>query len=158
MINEKQQELLKYLSNENRIVTSIELANALNISTRSIKNYVSQLNTLFESKIIISSRNGYLLSNHSLIPSLLAQTNQQIPQSNEDRSFYIIKQLIFHSSTELHLFDLCESLCISYSTLKSLLTKMNTMYKTYNVKFTSNNDCYRLLAMKRTNENSFAMS
>lgn len=54
MINEKQQELLKYLSNENRIVTSIELANALNISTRSIKNYVSQLNTLFESKIIIS--------------------------------------------------------------------------------------------------------
>jgi len=81
MINEKQQELLKYLSNENRIVTSIELANALNISTRSIKNYVSQLNTLFESKIIISSRNGYLLSNHSLIPSLLAQTNQQITVS-----------------------------------------------------------------------------
>lgn len=145
MINEKQQELLKYLSNENRIVTSIELANALNISTRSIKNYVSQLNTLFESKIIISSRNGYLLSNHSLIPSLLAQTNQQIPQSNEDRSFYIIKQLIFHSSTELHLFDLCESLCISYSTLKSLLTKMNTMYKTYNVKFTSNNDCLQII-------------
>lgn len=148
-MNEKQQELLKYLISQKRIVTSNELANALGISTRSVKNYVAQLNSMHENKLIISSRNGYVISNNSRIPFLLERETDQIPQTNEERSFYIIKHLILNPSTELHLFDLCEYLCISYSTMKSVLSKMNNMYKSYGVQFISVNDCVKIIGEEK---------
>lgn len=144
-MNEKHQKLLQYLSSENRIVTSNELANALGVSARSIKNYVALINSTADNKIIISSRSGYRINNNSHIPFLLESENEKIPQTNEERSFYIIKRLILNPSIDLHLFDLCEYLCISYSTMKSVISKMNNMYKMYNVQFISENDKVKII-------------
>ena len=46
-MKKKQSELIKYLSENNKPVNSKELAHALNISSRSIKNYVHEINELY---------------------------------------------------------------------------------------------------------------
>ncbi|WP_207940739.1 lichenan operon transcriptional antiterminator [Enterococcus sp. DIV2402] len=147
-MNEKHQKLLHYLASANRTVTSTELSNALGVSTRSIKNYVAQINSTSNNKIILSSRNGYTV-NITHRQFLSTTETDQIPQTNEERSFYIIKCLILKPSVTLHLFDLCEYLCISYSTMKSVLSKMNNMYKMYHVQFISENDCVKMLGEEK---------
>lgn len=143
-MKKKEQELLNYLSEFNKPIRSAEIANALDISVRSVKNYVHNINSLYGKNIILSSRNGYelnLQNNYSLI---LTNSSEQIPQTLEERSFFIIKQLVLNHSAQIEIFDLCDSLCVSYSTIKSIISKMNKTYSSYNLEFYCEHDCVRI--------------
>lgn len=143
-MKKKEQELLNYLSEFNKPIRSAEIANALDISVRSVKNYVHNINSLYGKNIILSSRNGYelnLQNNYSLV---LTNSSEQIPQTLEERSFFIIKQLVLNHSTQIEIFDLCDSLCVSYSTIKSIISKMNKTYSSYNLEFYCEHDCVRI--------------
>ena len=143
-MKKKEQELLNYLSEFNKPVRSAEIANALDISVRSVKNYVHNINSLYGKNIILSSRNGYelnLQNNYSLV---LTNSSEQIPQTLEERSFFIIKQLVLNHSAQIEIFDLCDSLCVSYSTIKSIISKMNKTYSSYNLEFYCEHDCVRI--------------
>lgn len=143
-MKKKEQELLNYLSEFNKPIRSAEIANALNISVRSVKNYVHNINSLYGKNIILSSRSGYelnLQNNYSLV---LTNSNDHIPQTLEERSFFIIKQLVLNHSVQIEIFDLCDSLCVSYSTVKSIISKMNKTYSSYNLEFYCEHDCVRI--------------
>lgn len=143
-MKKKEQELLNYLSEFNKPIRSAEIANALDISVRSVKNYVHNINSLYGKNIILSSRNGYelnLQNNYSLV---LTNSSEQIPQTLEECSFFIIKQLVLNHSVQIEIFDLCDSLCVSYSTIKSIISKMNKTYSSYNLEFYCEHDCVRI--------------
>lgn len=143
-MKKKEQELLNYLSEFNKPIRSAEIANALDISVRSVKNYVHNINSLYGKNIILSSRNGYelnLQNNYSLV---LTNSSQQIPQTLEERSFFIIKQLVLNHSAHIEIFDLCDSLCVSYSTVKSIISKMNKTYSSYDLEFYCEHDCVHI--------------
>lgn len=143
-MKKKEQELLNYLSEFNKPIRSAEIANALDISVRSVKNYVHNINSLYGKNIILSSRNGYelnLQNNYSLV---LTNSSEQIPQTLEERSFFIIKQLVLNHSAQIEIFDLCDSLCVSYSTIKSIISKMNKTYSSYNLEFYCEHDRVRI--------------
>ena len=157
VMKKKEQELLNYLSEFNKPVRSAEIANALDISVRSVKNYVHNINSLYGKNIILSSRNGYelnLQNNYSLV---LTNSSEQIPQTLEERSFFIIKQLVLNHSAQIEIFDLCDSLCVSYSTIKSIISKMNKTYSSYDLEFYCEHDCVRIKGMKSTKENYYPM-
>lgn len=144
VMKKKEQELLNYLSEFNKPVRSAEIANALDISVRSVKNYVHNINSLYGKNIILSSRNGYelnLQNNYSLV---LTNSSEQIPQTLEERSFFIIKQLVLNHSAQIEIFDLCDSLCVSYSTVKSIISKMNKTYSSYDLEFYCEHDCVHI--------------
>lgn len=143
-MKKKEQELLNYLSEFNKPIRSAEIANALNISVRSVKNYVHNINSLYGKNIILFSRSGYelnLQNNYSLV---LTNSSDYIPQTLEERSFFIIKQLVLNHSAQIEIFDLCDSLCVSYSTVKSIISKMNKTYSSYNLEFYCEHDCVRI--------------
>lgn len=143
-MKKKEQELLNYLSEFNKPIRSAKIANALDISVRSVKNYVHNINSLYGKNIILSSRNGYelnLQNNYSLV---LTNSSEQIPQTLEERSFFIIKLLVLNHSVQIEIFDLCDSLCVSYSTIKSIISKMNKTYSSYNLEFYCEHDCVRI--------------
>lgn len=143
-MKKKEQELLNYLSEFSKPIRSAEIANALDISVRSVKNYVHNINSLYGKNIILSSRNGYelnLQNNYSLV---LTNSSQQIPQTLEERSFFIIKQLVLNHSAHIEIFDLCDSLCVSYSTVKSIIFKMNKTYSSYDLEFYCEHDRVRI--------------
>lgn len=56
----------------------------------------------------------------------------------------IIKQLVLNHSVQIEIFDLCDSLCVSYSTVKSIISKMNKTYSSYNLEFYCEHDCVRI--------------
>lgn len=149
-MKKKQNELIQYLSQQNRMVKSAELANALQISARSVKTYVSEINLLYDKKIILSSRQGYQI-NRQLSYNLLLNENPDsaIPQTGEERAFYIIKQLILERTSSLNLFDLCDYLCVSYSTIKSVIAKMNKTFSAYHVEFICKNDCVQIIGNEK---------
>lgn len=113
-------ELLKYLLAQNKPQTSLEISEALSISVRSVKNHVKEINSLYDKKIILSSRNGYRINNQISSAFLMDNREDEIPQNFDERAFYIIKQLILGHNSRLDLFDLCDSLCVSYSTIKGV--------------------------------------
>ncbi len=138
-------ELLSYLHKKKQPQTSSALATALKFSSRSVKNYVSEINNLYNKKIILSSRNGYELNPQVSSNLIINQTADSLPQTNEERSFYIIKQLILKHTPHLELFDLCDYFCISYSTLKSLISKMNKTFSSYDIKFICENNFLHII-------------
>ena len=149
-MKKKQNELIQYLSRQNRTVKSTELANVLQISARSVKNYVSEINLLYDKKIILSSRQGYQI-NRQISYNLLLNENSDstLPQTGEERAFYIIKQLILEHTSSLNLFDLCDYLCISYSTIKSVIGKMNKTFSAYHVEFICKNNCVQIVGSEK---------
>ncbi len=137
-------ELLKYLLAQNKPQTSLEIAEALSISVRSVKNHVKEINSLYDKKIILSSRNGYRINNQITSAFLMDDREDEIPQTFDERAFYIIKQLILGHNSRLDLFELCDSLCVSYSTIKGVISRMNKTFASYQVEFICENDCVRM--------------
>lgn len=140
-MNKKQLEMIRFLSIHNRPMSGKELANALKVTPRSIKNYVHEINGLYGKSIIASSHNGYELHTNTVSSLLAALDDQKIPQTQEERSFYIIKQLMLHHHSGLNVFDLSDMLCVSYSTVKTVIYKMNKIFSAYHVAFPCENDC-----------------
>ena len=58
-MKKKQNELIKYLFQQNKPTTSTEISNALQISVRSVKQYIREINETYDKKIIIPSHSGY---------------------------------------------------------------------------------------------------
>lgn len=140
-MNKKQQEMIRILAEQSKPMTSVEIANALGVTSRSIKNYVHEINGFYGKTIISSTKNGYSLNAKTGSNLLVALNDEKIPQTLEERSFYIIKQLILNHAPYLELFDLCDFLCVSYSTIKSVISKMNKTFSAYHVEFQCENDC-----------------
>ncbi|MCB6603764.1 hypothetical protein LI129_23465, partial [Erysipelatoclostridium ramosum] len=68
--------------------------------------------------VITSSIRGYSLNDLSVL-ELLQQSESSAPQSSQDRILYILNALLsLETDTYLDMYELCEELYISYSTLK----------------------------------------
>jgi Transcriptional antiterminator len=118
------------------IKTSSEIAADLGVSTRSVKNYIKEINSGCDHPVILATKSGYQID-HSLARHLLANedTSPDIPQSYKERALFIIRKLLIGSSDKWELEDLCERLYISESTLRLTISQMNKMYSNFNVIF-----------------------
>ncbi|MFR7591052.1 MAG: BglG family transcription antiterminator [Longibaculum sp.] len=137
-------DLIQFLKSQNQPLNSQEIADYFHVSNRSIKNYVREINSKYQNPIIMTSHHGYEI-NKKVLPLFNITQNKKIPQTDEERSFYIIKQFILEYNSNLDLFDLCDYLSIGYSTLKSLISKMNKMYSSYDIKFICKNDYLQII-------------
>ena len=138
-MKQKNKELLRALFDLQPANTNL-LANHLNVSVRSIKNYVREINEEYP-EAIHSSREGYRLD-MELAKSILDETADHIPQTSEERVIYILNQLINHHQEEaIDIYDLCDELFISLSTIKNELQKVKRkllstlLYNESNVNF-----------------------
>lgn len=141
-MKKKHIDMLHYLLSHTT-ATSKELAAALSISTRSIKNYVNEINLLSFEKVILSSKQGYRIQKESA-KQLLATQEEELPQTSEQRIFYIIKQIMLAHSSHLDIFALCDTLYVSYSTIKSDIAKMNKAFANFHIHFTCENDILKI--------------
>lgn len=128
MLNNNQQRLLQLLFESNQPLTANQLSEKLGCSVRTAKTYVAQINRLAAEPLILSSRQGYVALKTEAKQLLISTNNaSDIPQTFRDRAFYIIKQSMIHKA-QLDVFDLEESLFVSYGTLKNDIQKINQMF------------------------------
>lgn len=148
-MKKKHSALLQYLMDHPQTITSKELATQLQISQRSVKNYVMEINLLTHDRAILSSKAGYSI-NTNIARELLHKEQTQIPQTWEERASYIIKQLVFEHTSFLDIYTLCEQLYVGYSTLKADIARMNKAYTNFNVQFITENECLKIIGEEKS--------
>lgn len=106
-------------------LTAKTLAKKINVSTRSINNYIARINNTNEG-MISSSHDGYRINErkaYEMINSL--SEGKRIPQSSNERVIYIINELIKgNNNQELNIYDISEDIFVSTSTIKNDLKKV----------------------------------
>lgn len=122
------------------------LAMRLDVSVRTIKSYVSEIN-YYEDDLIVSSRKGYRLDK-DLSRKFFEAENSSIPQTPQERVDFIIKKVIMgkagNGEEPINLFELCESMFVSLETVKKDLIKVQKKFKEFNLFIHTSNFCIYL--------------
>ena len=145
-MNKKQEKLLFILS-EHGTLTANELAQQLNLSIRTIKYYIKELNDEFDGGIITSSQKGYTVK--TPISKLLIQ-DIDIEDSPKDRQSKILIKIL-NSSDKFDLFDLSEEMFISYSTLQIELKKIKHQLSKFDLDMQVKNNHIYIIGTEKNN-------
>ena len=138
-------QLVRILKNSTSPVTSSALANTLNVSPRSVKTYIQEINGI-SPETIHSSRRGYTIDPNKAA-DLLLSSESTIPQTSNERINYILKQIISHGPIDS--FDLCDEMYISYSTLKSELVKVRRKLADSDLQLVIQNDQMFVMGLEK---------
>lgn len=126
--------------------TSQQLSTKLALSKRSVKSYVQRINQEYGG-VIHASYEGYYMQREAALQCLCEEDS--LPQTQEERSIYILKKLLMEHHTSLDLYDLCEELCIGYSTLKTQIQRMNKAYANFDIRLICKNDHVGLVGSEK---------
>ena len=129
-------QLIRTLKDADTPVTSASLANKLNVSPRSVKSYIQEIN-LIVPETVLSSRKGYVIDKDKA-DEILSESKSSIPQTSEERVNYIINNLIKRGM--ITAYDLCDEMFISYSTLKTDLVSVRKTLAAEGLDLVNQND------------------
>jgi len=129
-------QLIRILKQSEAPITSSSLANALNVSPRSVKSYITEINDTLPDTVT-SSRKGYVIDKEKA-EELLNESKSLIPQTKDERVSYIINRLI--KQGVLNAYDLCDEMFVSYSTLKNDLVAVRRVLSETSLELINQND------------------
>ena len=138
--------LLKLLQEADHWMTANQLSVKTDISVRSIKNYVSEINSL-EPHTIISSQHGYKLDKIKAA-SYIQKSESRISQGSEERVNHLITRLI-KSKQALNMYDLSDELYVSLSTIKSDLSKIRNRISPFNLNLVHSSDNLQITGLEK---------
>ena len=147
-MNHKLLKLIEYLYQQSSPISCKELAQHFKVTTRTIQNYVKDINHISDNNAIISSKSGYML-NKQKTDIIFKKLNVNIPDDNISRCTYILKKLLTQTTGSINIFDLSDELFVSYSTFRNVLSYTNNYLKKYNLKVISNNNLLHLQGNER---------
>lgn len=142
MDNKKQKVFIDFLLKRSDWIKASLLANHFAVSSRTIRKWVSIINSNYTEKpLILSSNFGYKLDNSVFIKHKEDQTNNTLNelQTPNKRFYYILNQLVIHNKG-LNLFDLSDILYVSIPTLENDLKKAKTLLRTFDLSFHRNGE------------------
>ena len=134
MKNENIRYLIASLSARNDYISANELASYLHTTTRTIRNYVRQINQDYQEEVILTSHKGYRFNAaHSLVPLLNEEEEFDTP---DKRSSHILRELCFLDTLKqepLSITSLCDEMSVSQRTLEIDLESVRKTLKEFNV-------------------------
>lgn len=124
--------LIIHLSNAKDWLLAEELASYMHTTTRTIRNYIQEINkNSGEQPLVLSSKMGYRINTkHTLIREFYI-ARPALPQTPEERYDYIIRRMLNQKLTSIP--KLCDSLGISDRTLEADLIKIKIIFREYNL-------------------------
>ena len=126
-------------------MTSSSLANHLNVSPRSVKSYIQEINQTLPDTIL-SSQKGYTID-VTKADELLSESKSAIPQTSEERVAYIINNLIKRGM--INAYDLCDEMFIAYSTMKADLVEVRKILKKGDLQLINQNDTLMVTGLEK---------
>lgn len=128
MKTSKKELFLNFIKTQHDWIDSSTLANYLNVSTRSIRKYVNEINST--GKFILSSKKGYKVNLNNNCQTKVDSSENISP---DNRLNLILKELIVNSNG-INIFDLSEELFVSPATIEGDIVKANKFIGSYNLK------------------------
>lgn len=130
-MSDRTKDLLKVLNEVAQPVSIKVLAKRLEVSERTIRNYIKELNG--RNPFIESDRKG-VRANPQRLQALLGESEDLIPQNFAARCAWLIRQLLIFRK-QLDFDQTCDELCVGWSTLKGDLVQMNRTYGNMGIRF-----------------------
>lgn len=127
-------EIIKYILESKNSISSNKLAYYFDISSRTIQNYIKEIN-IFYPNLIESNRNGYNIKNVMLAKELCSQENKRniIPKTNTERYKFILKKIIVSKYSNLKITTLMNDLFLSLPSIKKIISFTNKELKNLNL-------------------------
>ena len=148
-------ELIKILAEDKEWQTARTLAMKLNVSERSVKNYIAEINQLLHDPIE-SSKRGYRMQMED-IKAFVRQDEAAIPQSPGERQVYLMEWIITGAirEEEIDLFDVSEKLCVSLETTKKDLAVVKKSFETYRLELQTHGSAVGIYGTERKKRKAF---
>ncbi len=143
----KEIQLISYLLEHGTWVTTPELSSYLNLSSRSIHNYVSGINCKY-GKIISSSNKGYLIRQEKKTEVIAKLPINHIPGNYNERKNYILEKILL-SQQFLTIDSLADELCISPTTLQNEISKLRNELSEFQLHLRIKNNRLSIIGLDR---------
>jgi lichenan operon transcriptional antiterminator len=130
-LNKKEIRLIKLLLQRPEWLAANYLAEALSISTRTVRNYITRINQSCTHEIIQSSRSGYKIVETLQLEDILAQIKPEVA-TPKDRLNYLMNLLIQNQSVDY--FEVAENLFVSIPTIEKDIIRLRKKLADYHLK------------------------
>ena len=149
MKRDKLYELINHLSQSSDWIPASILAEKLHTTTRTIRNYVKQINSTIEGQIfIIGSRDGYKWQGGNGDVLGVYSALDSTPDSAVERIRFLMRQLTYSDTVcadrSLTIEVLCEKLFISENTLMQDVEEIRKILKEYDISLHINKGVFSL--------------
>lgn len=138
----REERKIKILSNldEEKFITSEELAAILNVSSKTVRNEIRKINAdleKYEAYVEIKPKHGckLIVKDRELYDLFLKEINNEeenVPNNAKERVFYIL-QLLLTNDDWVKVEELCERLYVSQSSLSLNLKDVRNYLEEYNI-------------------------
>ena len=130
MLNKRQNHIIDILNNYGKWITGKEIAKVLNVSDRTIRLDICNINNYYNCNLIQSSKRlGYYLD-ETLLHKQDIEPKEIIPQTAHERCVYIIQELLFKSH-EINLIRLQDQVFVSGYSIDNDIKKIRKMISVY---------------------------
>ena len=123
----------------NNWIDANELANIFNVSSRTVRNYVRNINRNYP-KLIISSNKGYKIDQNKY--NEFNNYNVNFEDINKERVQYILNQLLLKE--EVDVYDLADELTISDSSIEKAILLVKDYLHDFGMKIDRKRNIIRL--------------
>ncbi|QIK86309.1 BglG family transcription antiterminator [Erysipelothrix sp. HDW6B] len=128
-MNSRQRKILEYLSEQDAWIKGKELSKVVGVTDRTIRSDIDALNQNYPGIVASSTREGYLIE-LSIYQKYKEASDEIIPQTPNERSIYIIKELLF-SKQRRSIVALQEALFVSEHTIEGDIKRIRELIKPY---------------------------
>lgn len=144
---DKKLQTISYLNNQTAWTTTNTLAGYLNISVRSVKYCIAEINKEYP-ELIISSNKGYKINKEKAKDILNIHIDTSIPRNYEERKRVIIISILMEKQRP-SISELSERLCISPVTLQNELSRIRTELSKYHLNVHTRNDIVSITGLSK---------
>lgn len=130
MLTNRQLHIIDILNDNNTWITGKEISNILNVSDRTIRKDISNINIYYNCVLIESDRRfGYKI-NKLLLYKENIKTKDIIPQNSKERCVYIIRELLFKIN-EINLITLQDKVFVSEYSIDNDIKRIRKIISKY---------------------------
>lgn len=149
-MDDRQNQLLRALDSSATALSGRDLAQRLQVSTRSIRQYARDINRQAGEEVVQASHRGYTLDRPAH-DRLRARTSSTIRRYDtpQQRLYFIARHLITHSGEGADVFDLADLLSVSPPTIEADLTRARELFREYGLAIRRDRDLLHLEGSER---------
>ncbi len=139
--------IISFLTNQIDWTNAKVVASYLDISVRSVKYSISELNNRYPA-LIYSSSKGYKINKEVSKDLLREEDDFNIPLNYEERKSYIVKTILIENQKPT-ISELSDTLCISPVTLQNELSRMRNEIAGYHLNIHTKNDVVSITGISK---------
>lgn len=146
MKNDKQNRLIEILTNSDFPVVAAKLAADINVSPRTVHNYIDALNSE-NPGLIVSGPKGYTIDRTRILHNAMEQSGS-LPQTAEERQVWLMHTLV-DAKESLNVYDLADEIAVSTSTLRIDLNGVRRKLSEFDLTLESKGDFVQLKGLEK---------